>query len=133
MISCPRDGAELIGHTEAARPVWHCNTCGGAFIKELPIQEFQSIGTQQAREEWDCEIKCPEHREKMTFLTVKGVTIDICPKCNGVWLDGDEIETLLGSVYSQKLANHGSIGGAWSEADILTPLVDAALSALFHG
>lgn len=133
MILCPRDGSELIEHADTVRPTWHCNSCGGAFIKGLPIHEYQSNGTQQPREQWDVEILCPEHNEMMGFLTVKGVTIDICAKCGGVWLDGGEIEALLGHASSKEIPIHCSAGGGWSEVDMLSPLIEAALGALFHG
>jgi len=136
MIYCPRDGNELIEHTHKLRPVWHCNACSGAFIKVLPINEYRSNGGKQPREEWDIEICCPEHLEKMDFVTVNGVTLDFCAKCGGVWLDGGEIEALLGSSYSKQVfpesSSLGSASGAWSEADFLTPLIEAALKALFH-
>lgn len=133
MILCPRDANELVEHSDTTLPVLHCNACTGAFIRGLPIHDFQSNGARQRREEWDREIVCPEHKEKMDSLTVKGVTIDICAKCGGVWLDGGEIEALLGPAYSKRLASESTTGGAWSEADILTPLIEAALSALFRG
>lgn len=68
----------------------------------------------------------------MDSVTVRGVTMDICAKCGGVWLDGGEIEALLGPTYSKRLPSESTMGGAWSEADILTPLIEAALGALFH-
>jgi Zn-finger nucleic acid-binding protein len=133
MILCPRDGSELIEHVETPMPMWHCNTCAGAFIAGLPIHEFQSNGKKQPREEWDIEVLCPKHKERTQLLTVKNVAIDICPTCSGVWLDGGEIQSLLDPDYSKQLAVHNPSGGVWSEADILSPLIVAALSALFNG
>ena len=139
MILCPRDRNELIEHTSSARSArsaWQCNACSGIFILNLPVEQLRSAGTKQPREEWDIEINCPEHNEKMDFVTVSGMTIDFCPKCAGVWLDGGEIETLLGqNVWNELLPQPSSLAGtrsAWSEADLLSPLIDALLDALSH-
>ena len=66
----------------------------------------------------------------MASVNIKSVTIDICSKCGGVWIDGGEIETLLDPKLSKKLFSEQSSGSAWSEADILSPLIDAAFNAL---
>lgn len=31
----------------------------------------------------------------MSALRKSGVTIDVCPSCGGVWLDGGELATLI--------------------------------------
>lgn len=87
------------------------------------------------REEWDIDVLCPADGEKMVSQKIKGVTIDICPKCESIWLDGGEIEALLGPDFSEHLSPAQiarTHTGLWSEADFLTPLVEALLSALLH-
>lgn len=136
MILCPRDRNELIAHSNPVRPVWYCNACSGVFIRDLPIKQLRVNGTKRPREEWDIEINCPDHNEKMDFVTVDGITIDFCPKCLGVWLDGGEIETVLGQDVSNEIfpqsSSPSSSRSAWSEADPLSPLIDALFNALFH-
>lgn len=41
--------------------------------------------------------KCPVDKEEMNKVLIKNIMIDKCPKCNGIWLDGDEVN-LLGKV-----------------------------------
>ncbi len=41
---------------------------------------------------------CPNCQTGMNEVQRSGVLIDICPKCRGVWLDGGELEKLLGQV-----------------------------------
>lgn len=136
MINCPRDGNQLSEHVGSIGPVWRCNVCSGAFVKALPIDELRLNGKKQPREEWDIRVHCPEHNEKMDFFTVNDITIDICTTCGGVWLDGGEIEALLSPAESRCASpesSHQSLnGGAWSGVDLLSPLIDAALSALLH-
>lgn len=41
---------------------------------------------------------CPNCEVGMNEIQRNGVSIDICPKCKGVWLDGGEMEKLLSQV-----------------------------------
>jgi len=45
--------------------------------------------------EKDPEINCPRCKVKMIKKTKQEVTIDKCKKCDGIWLDGGEIEKIL--------------------------------------
>ncbi|MDD5650382.1 MAG: zf-TFIIB domain-containing protein [Candidatus Nanoarchaeia archaeon] len=40
-------------------------------------------------------LKCPRCNINMEKITKKGITIDKCKKCKGLWLDNGEIEKLL--------------------------------------
>ena len=37
---------------------------------------------------------CPADKSNMDKLEIAGLTIDVCPDCGGVWLDGGEITAL---------------------------------------
>lgn len=39
-------------------------------------------------------LDCPVCNEKMQFVTVDGITVDHCQKCDGVWLDDGEMAKL---------------------------------------
>ncbi|MBN2211556.1 MAG: zf-TFIIB domain-containing protein, partial [Sedimentisphaerales bacterium] len=41
-------------------------------------------------------MNCPACQEPMIVLELDEVEIDYCTVCNGVWLDGGELEVLLG-------------------------------------
>ena len=76
-----------------------CERCGKTRTKEI----YQGIPTCEA-----CEVtlkarlkaeneeprSCPLDSEKMTKEIVANVVIDRCPACQGVWLDGGELELL---------------------------------------
>jgi hypothetical protein len=38
---------------------------------------------------------CPRDGEKLVQRSEHTVTIDVCPACNGIWLDNGELETIL--------------------------------------
>jgi uncharacterized protein len=38
--------------------------------------------------------KCFRDGTSMRKIKKKGVILDVCPKCGGMWVDGDEIDKL---------------------------------------
>lgn len=42
-------------------------------------------------------LDCPKCREPMFAAEFESVEIDTCPACGGVWLDGGELEALVGA------------------------------------
>jgi len=43
------------------------------------------------------QIECPKCHEPMFVVEFEGIEIDTCPSCEGVWLDGGELEALVGT------------------------------------
>jgi len=41
---------------------------------------------------------CPIDRAPMLKESVENVIVDRCPRCNGIWLDGGELELLRGAI-----------------------------------
>ncbi len=52
--------------------------------------------------EKDPVIDCPRCNVKMVKQTKMGVTIDKCKKCDGIWLDGGEIEKILAKIAEEQ-------------------------------
>lgn len=50
----------------------------------------------------DPEIDCPRCHIPMLKKTRMGVTIDKCKKCDGIWLDGGEIEKILVKIEEER-------------------------------
>ena len=40
-------------------------------------------------------MKCPNCNETLVMADRKGVEIDYCPKCRGVWLDKGELDKII--------------------------------------
>ena len=49
-------------------------------------------------------MRCPRCDGTLLTRSFHHVLIDVCPKCNGVWLDSGELE-MLGAVSSQEYAS----------------------------
>ncbi|MBV5286804.1 MAG: zf-TFIIB domain-containing protein [Methyloversatilis discipulorum] len=67
---------------------------------------------------------------KMELVRAHGHSLDVCRECGGVWLDGEEVESLLAAPTPPEGASRSS---AWAEADFLTPLIGEALGKILDG
>ena len=76
-----------------------CETCE----QEMQLMVEASQETQRP---------CPVDGETMKKEVAHMIVIDRCPKCQGVWLDGGELERLKGGVESSAImAMAGSFTG----------------------
>jgi Zn-finger nucleic acid-binding protein len=98
----PLERIEMQGQT-----VDRCNGCEGIFFDQGELESvihlvnlFQSVTIDEEdidsvpQKEHERIVYCPEDRTEMNPKDIMGLTIDICPKCNGIWLDRGEIAIL---------------------------------------
>ena len=84
-----------------------CARCGTRTREELkgsPVcercqKEMQLQVEAQAENPRQCPIDSATMQKEISFLIV----IDRCPTCNGVWLDGGELERISGDVEEKAL------------------------------
>lgn len=62
------------------------------FIAE---QERKRREAQQKEAEASTHARCPRDGSALSQATEKGVHVDHCPTCGGVWLDKGELEAIL--------------------------------------
>jgi len=98
-MHCPRDSHVLVERKSDDKSAWCCNVCGGGFAL-LGLKAAPPKTAPKSRAEWDPEILCPRDKAKMHTFPHRHLVLDVCPKCFGVWLDGDEIGKILGRAYS---------------------------------
>ncbi len=52
-----------------------------------------------------CYMKCPKCGSDLNEVTFRGIKIDRCLNCDGVWLDEGELEKLAGDEDSSTIGN----------------------------
>ena len=101
-MKCPRDTAELAHEPFGIKAVLRCGKCTGVFVPARTVDELYgfarisshrhakpAVGLTEAR------LGCPNDGRQMMELNYKGVNIDVCVSCHGIWLDGDEVGKIL--------------------------------------
>jgi Zn-finger nucleic acid-binding protein len=107
-MNCPRcDKVMAQVRTKEGVPVLRCPKCQGHWMEGEDLKVLE--GTVEARMvEWRRlpspevqarEIHCPRCRPHLTLKKVKNerdrhVLLDVCEQCQGVWLDGGELEAI---------------------------------------
>jgi len=80
-------------------------------------------------------MNCPVCRnEAMIILELKGVEIDYCLNCKGIWLDSGELELLLGnSEETQKFLNSFKVDKVTSERKLKCPICSHKMEKILVG
>ena len=123
--TCPRDSSSLESRAVGSAEVFVCRKCHGLWISgydmaslmrspyeswKLPWVEKYQSGVRPVEDTIVC--LCAKH-SPMETVTRKGVRVDLCPECGGLWFDGGELEELIrkrgGKSYS------GTLDFEWSE------------------
>jgi len=64
---------------------------------------------------------------EMVALTYKGVEIDVCPSCHGVWLDPGELEKILNLVKVPERIDLTKVNSKLNEIEDNIDLVDSII------
>ena len=129
MSNCPRCPtiALTAGHGAVGEDV--CARCGGRFlapeITDRVVVDELGVERELLREIAalfsGLKLPCPGCRALMRPLRLRGVHVDLCFSCGGLWLDSGEL-------FSLSSGRHAEIGGP-----SLVPVVDVAVLPVLLG
>lgn len=122
---CPRD----LGHLKLRRfkglEVLQCDRCSGLWLPATTIAKALGITLRTNKAvERSLGLVCPTDGAVLQPLRSHGVEIDICPVCDGVWMDGGELQRIL---VRQQMIPAGS-----GVLDLASCVPDFALEGAFH-
>jgi Zn-finger nucleic acid-binding protein len=69
-----------------------CSFCGKAFSKKMRLCPY--CGGEHKKESLHTATICPKCTCEMITYEYMGNDLEMCPKCNGLWLDSREFKTL---------------------------------------
>ena len=107
-MKCPRDGGAVVRPPGPLQRVERCLDCGGVFIgagtlRGMIAGRADELGPgrllsrlAEAGSQGNDAATCPADGKAMTRFGFRGVDIDVCGHCLGVWLDPGELEKLSG-------------------------------------
>jgi len=77
--------------------------------ERLSLLRQQEAADRAARERHSHFMKCPKCGGSLHTETLQEIQVDRCPDCHGIWLDHDEVATLM------KHEDHGALGRVMSD------------------
>lgn len=105
--NCPVCKIPLVETKLHGQQIDRCPKCKGIFFDKGELESiihivelFQSVSINEkeidtvSSTEKERNFLCPHDNITMKKEEIAGLTIDICPKCTGIWLDGGEITAL---------------------------------------
>ena len=106
-LKCPRCSFYLAAGAIKGHEVDHCHRCGGTFLEKG--KEGKILGESSSPDYWRGteigerkgmqNVLCPKDRENLVTYSVgfdgNYVEVDLCPKCEGLWLDPKEGKKLF--------------------------------------
>ncbi len=90
MDQCPRDQLALTDLTLEGQRVRHCMRCTGLWLPGVAVESAFGKRVKPDPVETAVPIPCPDDGASLVAIRQRGVEIDICPECGGVWLDPGE-------------------------------------------
>ena len=97
-LRCPREGDIMEARTVGKAQIDRCATCNGTWFdaKELrrvaDDKEVEKLATRIPIVKVPSGFACPRCGGECVEGQVHEVTVDHCLQCNGVWLDGGELQ-----------------------------------------
>jgi Zn-finger nucleic acid-binding protein len=108
-LDCPRCKTTALTAEQILEKctAYRCQTCDGVFLPECvleKVEQYSKFVLIEKKTIQDLNIKrkglfCPDCQKvimlKKRNSIEKDVLMDICPKCNSVWLDGGELNAIM--------------------------------------
>jgi len=97
-VTCPVCGTYLNSTISDKSPVSVCPTCRGVWLDDSEFEKKTGADPKTGfAVKWVTrKLVCPVCKKAMNTVMTRGVEIDFCEKCGGVWLDTKELELITG-------------------------------------
>ena len=64
-------------------------------LKKLEAEQQATVEAEKRRQRELHYMHCPKCGQKLSTQPYGPVEMDVCPSCRGLWLDANELETIL--------------------------------------
>ena len=113
-MNCPRCSEKMVNTNSSGIATASCLYCNGSWVSSKALEfllekepsapkksEFQKAF--QTRAEAGTKRVCPDCQSQTLYVNhIRGVEIDLCPKCGGVFFDEGEIKKILPTAYKSQ-------------------------------
>lgn len=133
-MHCPLDASQMTDEPLGSEQVQRCTVCSGVFVSGHILNEVRAHSVLQFHQRSNVaatatptlsRVTCPNDSGQMVAVTYKGIEIDVCPKCHGVWLDHGELEKITKVVRPPSRPNLAKINSKLDEIEGNIDIVDS--------
>ena len=82
--------------------IYRCSNCSSHWLDYKPVESYlverDQMTAKAFRTIWDLKseksptLKCPRDHSDLNLFSYKGIELDFCMKCKGLWFDALEME-----------------------------------------
>jgi len=95
---CPADDTPLAASASNGYEVHRCPQCLGVAVAGNVLPAVRAYAALELHKQPDqpAHVRpCPRDGKMMKSLRFKGVSMDVCPECRGLWLEAGQLPRLL--------------------------------------
>lgn len=126
-MRCPRDQTPLTVRDLHGTTVGACAHCGGLWVQRQHLERLKPLRRQPvpgvAVVDVEAPIHCSIDATAMRRVRIDGVSVDVCPSCQGVWFDHGEIDRLVPAARKEPLSDR--IGGHVADGLDMLSVIDS--------
>jgi hypothetical protein len=119
-MQCPIHNSLLNQESFGSEHLHQCDACKGTFVEAHIFSEIRAFyaienhkratrNSEIIKRSDNAVLICPKDGKPMDTVMYKGVEIDVCSNCHGVWFDEDELEKINAQVAMAKPVNLANI------------------------
>ena len=111
---CPADDTPLAASASSGYEVHRCPQCLGVAVagNVLPAVRAHAALELHKQPDQPAHVRpCPRDGKMMKSLRFKGVSMDVCPECRGLWLEAGKLPRLLDLAQVARPVNLGRLAG----------------------
>lgn len=129
---CPHDASPLTIRETEGHIGFLCASCRGAWLPRKYIESIEHLRkfshekflqALAAQLSFSSQLPCPDGCGTLRRKSIKGIDIELCPACQGIWFDRGEIEALLRDL-PHRVEGSGESLDAFDIADIGSALLE---------
>lgn len=127
MYCCPHHATGLTETMARNLFIWRCGTCSGLWLPSGVFKAGVGHVTVAGRGR-PAGLLCPHDAGQLTAVIHRGVEIDVCGSCGGIWFDRGELEKIVAQSSNPPMRLSGSGGGS-TGTRVAEVAVDTLISA----
>jgi Zn-finger nucleic acid-binding protein len=122
-MKCPNDRTDMVEKKLGSILLEECPSCGGIWFEKGELQfakdalepdinwmEVEVLAPTEGDEISKSKKECPKDGTGMFQVPYgkSGVNVDVCPACEGIWLDNHELEKIISALVKESQTTSSS-------------------------
>ena len=106
---CPHHAHALSRHPVHGHVTWRCDRCAGVWLPGAVVRGLARTPQWPAPDALrPTLLQCPDDARPLSAFRARGIELDCCTHCHGVWLDQGELEAIGAKLHQDDVGSENS-------------------------